>query len=56
MVYYLFQNLFGNGPKKDKMSDQNPGGAETKFPQYTHTLLYVVDNEMGLSKFRLALY
>ena len=32
-MYHLFQNLFGNGVKIDKMSDQKPRGAETKFPQ-----------------------
>ena len=40
MVYHLFQNLFGNGPKKDKMSDQNPRGAETKFPQCMHCMFF----------------
>ena len=33
MVYHLFQYLFGNRPKKDKMSDQNPRGAEYIFPR-----------------------
>ena len=33
MMYHLFLNLFGKVAKKDKMSDQNPRGAENKFPQ-----------------------
>ena len=33
MVYNLFQNFFGNEENQNKMSDQNPRGAETKFHQ-----------------------